>query len=778
MSRVNFGPKFFINLHSTSLLRTHRSKRKMAKRPLEGLDCAERKKAKVEHRTLKPEASGVASEAKVSGEERRERKRLKREEQRLANGAEDGDAPGPVDGGEHTKSKGVKVTETVGEPKKERKKKGKRVERAEAAVGGLKRQDVADLVRRAMQNNGESLNGSGYAPADAGVVKESSEDRAAAKAARKAEKAERKSKAKDSAKESEDGTVERTAQATDMLISGKAQETGVNVDDPPGEAIEGETHDGDDTKTQKSEEHSAKAARKAEKAERKKLKASKTAEQDAAATTPLTAISNCVKASLETSKPPSTARPTKGSQYEEDAALTSLPQSSITVYLNENFITITDPTSTTPLRPIISFSHLTPNFSASPSPFAAFKFPTPIQSASWPFLFSGRDVIGVAETGSGKTLAFGVPCIRSLQSSTSNVRSKQKNQHISTSSARAVIISPTRELAIQIHEQLYSLATPAGLSTACIYGGVPKDAQRTALATAHIIVATPGRLNDLIDEGHADLSSVHYLVLDEADRMLDTGFEDQIRNILNHTPPTTSGRQTLMFTATWPPSVRALASTFTTSPVHIAIGANNPTGELRANTRIIQKVEVVAPLDKQARMLQIIKTHQPKGRILAFCLYKKEATRVEAFLRARGLAVAAIHGDMPQAARLASLEAFKSGACPLLVATDVAARGLDIPEVKLVLNITFPLTAEDYVHRIGRTGRAGKEGLAITLFTVNDKGQSGALVNVLRAAGQVVPKELLDFGGTVKRREHGLYGAFAKEVGEGEPSKGTKIRFD
>jgi len=754
----------------------------MAKRPLEDLDGTERKKANVKHHTVKPEANGVASEAKFSGEERKERKRLKREEQRSINGAEDGGLPGPVNGTEHMELKDVEGTEGVKKPKKERKKKDKKDRKVEeAAVGGLKRQDVADMVRRAMQNNGEILNEVGETPADEGVVKDSDEDRAAAKAARKAEKAARKSKAKDSSKASENGMVKRTAQATDMLIPDEAQETRANVSDPPGEDVEGETHVGDDTKTQESEEQTAKAARKAEKAKRKKLKAAKTAEQDAAATTPLTAISHGAKGSKgssETSKPPSTARPTKDSQYKEAAALTSLPESSITTYLNENFITITDPTSTTPLRPIISFSHLTPNFSATPSPFAAFKSPTPIQSASWPFLFSGRDVIGVAETGSGKTLAFGVPCIRSLRSSTANVRDKQKNQHKSTSSARAVIISPTRELAIQIHEQLSSLATPAGLSTACIYGGVPKDTQRTALATAHIIVATPGRLNDLIDEGYADLSSVHYLVLDEADRMLDTGFEDQIRNILTHTPSTTSGRQTLMFTATWPPSVRALASTFTTSPVHIAIGANNPTGELRANTRIVQKVEVVAPLDKQARMLQIIKSHQPKGRILAFCLYKKEATRVESFLRARGLAVAAIHGDMPQAARLASLEAFKSGSCPLLVATDVAARGLDIPEVKLVLNITFPLTAEDYVHRIGRTGRAGKEGLAITLFTVNDKGQSGALVNVLRAAGQVVPKELLDFGGTVKKREHGLYGAFAKEVGEGERREGVKIRFD
>ena len=151
---------------------------------------------------------------------------------------------------------------------------------------------------------------------------------------------------------------------------------------------------------------------------------------------------------------------------------------------------------------------------------------------------------------------------------------------------------------------------------------------------------------------------------------------------------------------------------------------------------------------------------------------------MERMLQSRGFKVAAIHGDMAQAARERSLESFKSGTCTLLVATDVAARGLDIPAVKLVLNVTFPLTVEDYVHRIGRTGRAGAEGLAITLFTLHDKPQAGALINVLKAAGQEVPESLLRFGTTVKKKEHGLYGAFAKEVKEGEKQTGTKIRFE
>jgi len=260
-----------------------------------------------------------------------------------------------------------------------------------------------------------------------------------------------------------------------------------------------------------------------------------------------------------------------------------------------------------------------------------------------------------------------------------------------------------------------------------VYGGVAKDQQRQALKKADIVVATPGRLNDLINEGNADLSKASYVVLDEADRMLDKGFEEEIKKIIN-TTPAIGKRQTLMFTATWPESVRELASTFMKSPVRINIG-DNPTGDLRANTRIVQKVEVVDPRNKEYRVIQLLKEYQSgkqkDDRILVFALYKKEATRVEQFIRQKGFRVGAIHGDLSQEQRTRSLDAFKKGETPILVATDVAARGLDIPAVKLVINCTFPLTIEDYVHRIGRTGRAGKEGLAITLFTEHDKAQSG-----------------------------------------------------
>merc|ERR1712000_163130 len=193
-----------------------------------------------------------------------------------------------------------------------------------------------------------------------------------------------------------------------------------------------------------------------------------------------------------------------------------------------------------------------------------------------------------------------------------------------------------------------------------------------------------------------------------------------------------------------------------------------------------QKVEVMEGHDKENRLLQILKQYQQgknrNDRILVFCLYKKEATRVEMTLRRKGVNVGGIHGDLRQEQRTQSLQAFKEGKTPVLVATDVAARGLDIPEVKLVINVTFPLTIEDYVHRIGRTGRAGKTGEAITFFTTQDKTHSGSLVNILRGANKPVPDELLKFGTTVKKKTHDLYGAWAKDVDMTQ--KATKITFD
>ncbi|KAL9106508.1 MAG: hypothetical protein Q9227_008487 [Pyrenula ochraceoflavens] len=414
-------------------------------------------------------------------------------------------------------------------------------------------------------------------------------------------------------------------------------------------------------------------------------------------------------------------------------------------------------------RPIIRFEDLHPNCRRFPV-LQNFSAPTPVQAISWPYLLSRRDLIGVAETGSGKTLAFGLPLI---------VRLGEEKQ---SSRVRAVILTPTRELALQVFEQIQQLAQNTLHRAVCVYGGVDKDRQRKELKKATIIVATPGRLKDFLQEGSIKLHKVRYLVLDEADRMLDKGFEDDIKHLISHMP--SDHRQTAMFTATWPKSIRDLASTFMHDPIRITIGEDRPDGELRANTRITQAVEVIDQYAKQPRLLELLKENlkSPTSKILVFCLYKKEATRIESLLHSRNLPVSGIHGDMSQPARLHSLSQFKSGSSRILVATDVAARGLDIPAVSLVINHTFPLTAEDYVHRIGRTGRAGASGRAITLFTEHDKALSGALINVLKAAKQPVPEELMAFGGTVKKKGHEVYGNFYRDTSDAKVA--TKIKFD
>jgi ATP-dependent RNA helicase DBP3 len=457
--------------------------------------------------------------------------------------------------------------------------------------------------------------------------------------------------------------------------------------------------------------------------------------------------------------------------YSQHHELTQISQDTIDAFLTKNSIRISDP-QTSSLRPILSFAQLPTEIALQYARvFEKFREPSTIQSTAWPFLLSGRDVVGVAETGSGKTLAFGLPLVVRLA-------------HLKkTKGVRAIVIAPTRELAIQVFEQLELVAKAfsARLKAVCVYGGTNKEDQRKTLPDANIIVATPGRLKDFMADGSINLSKVRYLVLDEADRMLDKGFEDDIKEIISQTP-SSKKRQTAMFTATWPKSIRELAATFMMCPVKITIGRteDEDSGELRANPRIQQTVEVMDGAVKEQRLFQLLKEHQAgkksNDRILIFCLYKKEAQRIERFIRSRGFSVAGIHGDMSQRDRIASLEAFKSGRVSLLVATDVAARGLDIPNVKLVINVTFPLTAEDYVHRIGRTGRAGADGKAITFFTEQDKGLAGALVNVLKAAKQDVPEELLKFGTTVKKKQHDSYGAFYREAEEGKAA--TKITFD
>lgn len=442
--------------------------------------------------------------------------------------------------------------------------------------------------------------------------------------------------------------------------------------------------------------------------------------------------------------------------------LSEVSQSQIDAFFKDNEVTVEYPADQQ-LNPLLSFSEISLNDKIQ-SEISKFPKPTPIQAVSWPYLLAGKDVIGVAETGSGKTFAFGVPAINNL------IGKKRKQNGV-----QVLVISPTRELASQTYDNLILLTRKVDLECCCVYGGVPKYEQREQLKKSQVVVATPGRLLDLIQEGSVDLSNVTYLVLDEADRMLEKGFEDDIKNIIGETNAST--RQTLMFTATWPKEVRELASTFMKNPVKASIGNRD---ELSANKRITQVVEVIEQFHKERKLLELLKKYQSGSKknekVLIFALYKKEATRVERNLKYHGYKVAAIHGDLSQQQRTQALNEFKTGESNLLLATDVAARGLDIPNVMTVINLTFPLTVEDYVHRIGRTGRAGQSGTAHTLFTEQEKHLAGALVNVLNGANQPVPEDLKKFGTHTKKKEHSAYGAFFKDVDMNKKPK--KITFD
>ena len=364
-----------------------------------------------------------------------------------------------------------------------------------------------------------------------------------------------------------------------------------------------------------------------------------------------------------------------------------------------------------------------------------------------------------------------------------------------------LVLAPTRELAMQSDEVLQEFGAVASLKSLVVYGGVPKHQQTTALKRGvDCLVATPGRLKDLIQEGSCSLEHVEFLVLDEADRMLDMGFEQDVRFIIGECPRQDQGRQTCMFSATWPADIQKIAMDFMhKDPIRVYVGfetirstedgANGDASDphstvddsLSANKRVKQIIQVVDDMKRPSRLRQILnQVHKSQTqRLLLFCLYKKEAERMEYSLQREGWKCCSIHGNKHQQARTAALQQFKDGSCPLMIATDVAARGLDIPNVHVVINYTFPLTIEDYVHRIGRTGRAGQTGVSYTFFQPTaDKAHAGALQHVLRQAEQEIPEELKAFGSTIKKKEHKLYGNFGPKNSQVPMKQATKITFE
>lgn len=433
---------------------------------------------------------------------------------------------------------------------------------------------------------------------------------------------------------------------------------------------------------------------------------------------------------------------------------------------------------------------------------SGFRAPSLIQAFAWPCLLRGDDLVAIADTGSGKTLGFLAPIIASITTCAPTDRKRSRSP-----SAKCVVLAPTRELAQQISgmgEPLCSLFP--SLKIVSLVGGVSKSDQLASLngAESLIIVATPGRLNDLVDSGHVDLSVCSYVVLDEADRMLDMGFEPQIRRIFQSIP---SNRQTCMFSATWPSEVQALAREFVRVDrmTQIRAGASSKVQNGTANESVKQEVRCVPTYhDKKRTLINILQEVIPSDytneqrpfRVLIFMLYKKTCQKMFDDLWNAGWYVTVLHGDMSQAARNQSIDDFRTGKYPLLVATDVAARGLDVKDVRLVVNVEMPLVIEDYVHRIGRTGRAGKEGHAITLFCENDdKEHAQDLRRILLESNQLVSKE---FEQIAKRApppkrltkksdpfklghidvDKGASGAFAEGHVAEESRLPKKIRFD
>ncbi|MCA1989729.1 MAG: DEAD/DEAH box helicase, partial [Desulfarculus sp.] len=348
--------------------------------------------------------------------------------------------------------------------------------------------------------------------------------------------------------------------------------------------------------------------------------------------------------------------------------------------------------------------------------------PTPIQAQAIPPLLAGRDLLGCAQTGTGKTAAFALPLLQKLYANRAPLAPR---------SARVLVLTPTRELAHQISESFRSYGRYMGLRLAVVYGGVGQTPQVRACARGvDVLVATPGRLLDLMNQGCVRLDRLSALVLDEADRMLDMGFLPDIKRVLAAAP---AQRQTLLFSATMPQGIARLADSLLTNPAKVKV-----TPEATPVERIAQKVLFVAQGDKRALLGEVLKDDSAR-RVLVFTRTKHGANRVAKQLAQMQVRAEAIHGDKSQNARQAALETFRSGGARVLVATDLAARGIDVEGVTHVINYDLPMDPESYVHRIGRTGRAGAAGVAISFC---DSAERACLRAIERLIRQPVPVDM------------------------------------
>ena len=355
---------------------------------------------------------------------------------------------------------------------------------------------------------------------------------------------------------------------------------------------------------------------------------------------------------------------------------------------------------------------------------------TPIQAKAIPIVLDGRDVMGAAQTGTGKTAAFSIPLLQRML----------KHENASASPARhpvrALVIAPTRELADQVANNIKAYAKHTNLRATCVFGGIDMKPQTAVLKTGvEVLIATPGRLLDHIEAKNCVLNQVEYVVLDEADRMLDIGFLPDLQRILSYLPKT---RQTLLFSATFSPEIKRLAQSYLQDPIFVEVARPNATA-----TNVEQLFYSVADDDKRAVVRQILRQRGIRQSLI-FVNSKLGAARLARSFERDGLRTAALHGDKSQDERLKSLESFKRGEVDLMVATDVAARGLDIVDLPAVFNFDVPFNAEDYVHRIGRTGRAGASGIAVTLVSRSDARLVVDIEKLIKRTIELLPMELED----------------------------------
>jgi len=349
-----------------------------------------------------------------------------------------------------------------------------------------------------------------------------------------------------------------------------------------------------------------------------------------------------------------------------------------------------------------------------------YKTPTPIQAQSIPLVLERRDLLGCAQTGTGKTAAFAIPILQILY--------QQKHEERGPHKIKALILTPTRELAIQIDESFAAYGKHTGLSHAVIFGGVSQLPQVNTLRRGvDILVATPGRLLDLISQGFIDLKDLKIFVLDEADRMLDMGFIHDVKRVITKLP---AKRQTLFFSATMPPEIQKLANVLLTHPAKVEVTPVSSTAEA-----IDQSLYFVEKKDKPSLLLHLLSNTMINS-VLVFTRTKHGADKVVKFLHRNHIAAAAIHGNKSQNARQNALGNFKSGKIRVLVATDIAARGIDIDDLSHVINFELPDVPETYVHRIGRTGRAGNTGIA---FSFCGSDERDALKDIQKLIGKSIP---------------------------------------